>query len=364
MWKIHRYYLKEISVNAVLTFAILFGIALISLLYKGIRLVQGGDLIDAAITTLLLAADILPHLLTFSVMFGTVLTFARASQEREVTALRSLGISPRVPMVASLLIGLLCSIVATWGLHYQIPWAHYHKYRVVADIYQSKLEKYIDNQDRIELDKDGVMTWQKQVKDGDQEVYVDVSIYSGSGRQFSGLGDGMLGKGATLVIADRVWFEMEEAQPDITMHIHGLYLPLTEEYFENFPITMNLHEMLRSKTRNAGDRDLASDSLLSEVYRDAHRDPIAAQYTVHRRACFALMSFLLAPIGFCIGVLSRERGRVLALSFCMIPLSLVYLTDFLGESILRHAPYPLLGWLPALVVLMLGLPFCWRLLRV
>ena len=27
----------------------------------------------------------------------------------------------------------------------------------------------------------------------------------------------------------------------------------------------------------------------------------------------SLMPFLLAPIGFCIGVLSRERGRVLAL---------------------------------------------------
>ena len=89
MWKIHRYYLKEIAVNALLTFTVLFGIALISLIYKGIRLVSGGDLIDAAITTLLLAADILPHLLTFSVMFATVLTFARASQEREITALRA-----------------------------------------------------------------------------------------------------------------------------------------------------------------------------------------------------------------------------------------------------------------------------------
>ncbi len=45
MWKIHRYYLKEIGINALLTFLVLFGIALISLLYKGIRLVQGGDLL-------------------------------------------------------------------------------------------------------------------------------------------------------------------------------------------------------------------------------------------------------------------------------------------------------------------------------
>ena len=179
MWKIHRYYLKEIGVNAVLTFAVLFGIALISLLSKAIGLVKGGDLLDAALTTVLLAADIFPHLLTFSVMFATVLTFARASQEREITALRALGVSPRVPMVASLLLGLVCSLLGTYALHYQIPWAHYHKYRVAADLMSNEIQRVLKDQDRIALPKgDGVMTWQKKVEEGDKDIYVDVSIYS------------------------------------------------------------------------------------------------------------------------------------------------------------------------------------------
>ena len=33
MWKLHRYYLKEIGVNGLLTFVVLFGIALLSLLF-------------------------------------------------------------------------------------------------------------------------------------------------------------------------------------------------------------------------------------------------------------------------------------------------------------------------------------------
>jgi len=85
---------------------------------------------------------------------------------------------------------------------------------------------------------------------------------------------------------------------------------------------------------------------------------------VHRRASFALLPFLLAPIGFCIGVLARDRGRVLALSYCMAPLSVVYLTDFLGETAMRHFRLPLIGWLPAVVTVILGVPFCWRLLRI
>jgi hypothetical protein len=79
------------------------------------------------------------------------------------------------------------------------------------------------------------------------------------------------------------------------------------------------------------------------------------------------MPFLLAPIGFCIGVLSRERGRVLALSLCIVPLSIFYITDFLGENMFTHvdsSSRDLIGWLPAIVTLLLGGPFCWRLLRI
>jgi hypothetical protein len=55
---------------------------------------------------------------------------------------------------------------------------------------------------------------------------------------------------------------------------------------------------------------------------------------------------------------------VMALSFCMIPLSVVYLADFLSETVMRHTQLPLVGWLPAAVILLLGVPFCWRLLRI
>ena len=69
----------------------------------------------------------------------------------------------------------------------------------------------------------------------------------------------------------------------------------------------------------------------------------------------------------CIGVLSRERGRVLALSLCIVPLGIFYITDFLGEAMLGRVDLSfrdLIGWLPAAVMLLLGGPFCWRLLRI
>ena len=366
MWKIHRYYLKEIVVNAVLTFAVLFGIALVSLLYKGIKMVQGGDLFDAALSTLLYAADIFPHLLTFSMMFGTVLAFARASQEREITAIRALGISPRVPMVAALLVGLGCSVVSIWALHYQIPWAHYHKYRVVADIYRSKIQDYLRNQDRIVLDNDGVMTWQSKSVEPEtgEDIYNGVSIYYGEESHLSGLVGEEQSSTGSLITARQVRFEIELESNNVTMLLTEPYLPATDTRMGNPRITVNLVDMLKGSSKEAGDKDLRSDFLLSEVYRGAHPDPLAARYMVHRRASFALIPFLLAPIGFCIGVFSRERGRALALSFCMIPIALIYLVDFLGETALKHVETPWIGWLPSVAITVGGLPFCWRLLRV
>jgi len=382
MWKLHRYYLKEIGVNGLLTFVVLFGIALLSLLFKGLKLIEGGDLLDAVLTTILLTADIFPHLLTFSLMFGIVLTFARASQEREITALRALGISPRVPMVAALLIGLACSLVDSWALHYEIPWAHYHKYRVVADLYRGQIQKFLKSQDRISLDKDGIMTWRSRTRiapeksgtgSGDQAgrnreakfLYHDVSIYAGSSSDLAlRVGGGKSSSGVVLIIADKVSFETNEVTQSITMHLTNVYTPARPFQIGEISITANLVEMLRGRGRIPGNKDLRSDSLLAEVYRGVHPDPAAARYLVHRRASFALLPFLLAPIGFCIGVLARDRGRVLALSFCMVPLSIVYLTDFLGETAMRHLQLPIVGWLPTAVTLILGIPFCWRLLRI
>ena len=85
----------------------LFGIVLAATVYRGIDRAQGGGLLDAALITFFWAADTLPHLLAMSLLIATVLTFARASQDREITALRAAGISPRVPVVAAMLVGIV-----------------------------------------------------------------------------------------------------------------------------------------------------------------------------------------------------------------------------------------------------------------
>ena len=114
MWKLHRYYLKEVTTTGLLTFLVLFGIVLVASVSRGVDRAQGGNLLSAAMITFFWAADTFPHLLAISLLVSTVLTFARASQDREITAIRAAGVSPRTPMVAALIIGLAFSVVPVY----------------------------------------------------------------------------------------------------------------------------------------------------------------------------------------------------------------------------------------------------------
>jgi hypothetical protein len=108
---------------------------------------------------------------------------------------------------------------------------------------------------------------------------------------------------------------------------------------------------------------LRSDQLLSEVMRGVHAEPVGAVYTLFRRCCFSLLPALLGPIGFCVAEFARERGRVMALVLALVPLAMFYLGEVFSARLLIATNSPWCAWLPALLLLVVGTPVCWRQLR-
>ena len=53
----------------------------------------------------------------------------------------------------------------------------------------------------------------------------------------------------------------------------------------------------------------------------------------------------------------------MALVFAMMPLIVFYIGDILGLRLMRTMEASWLGWLPAILLIVLGTPFCWRELR-
>lgn len=352
MWKIHRYYLRELSATVSLTLLVLFGIALAAFVYRGIDRARGGDLMSAVLITFYFAADAFPHLLAIALLLGTVFVFARAAQDREITALRAGGVSPRVPLVGALLVGVAFSLVGVWAQHYVIPSAHYHKYRVVADVARQLFASAGAGGDRIEFG-DFVMFWRGRRAGG---RFVDVIVKSG--------GLGSAPRAIERVFqAKEAWIEHEPGSERITM-VFREPRDASGQYLERLSISVDVREVTERGWRTEGDKDLTSDQLLAEVLRGVHDNPGGAAYTVHQRACFALMPFLFAPLGFCIGVMARDRGRVTGLLASLLPLLVFYCGVLLSPQLARLLDMPSMAWLPAAAVALPGAPFCWRLLRV
>lgn len=355
MWKLHRYYLRELTVNAAITFLVMFAVVLVSLVARGIQRSQGGVLLDAAKITLFFALDSLPHLMTIAFLIATVLTFSRASQDRELIAIRAAGISPRVPMMAAVMLGMMLSVVGSVTLHYVIPDVHYRKYRVIADVVRNAFLMMKLGTDRIKIGDTGfVMTFRR--REGGE--YHDCTIYCPPDRSID------KDMKSSILRIGKVSIGMpEEGGEDIVILPEDVRDPITGARSGALPITIPLHDLGGRDRRDDRDDDLRSDQLLAEVLRDVHPRPEAAIYTLFRRCCFSLMPVLLAPIGFCIAEFARERGRVMALVLALVPLGMFYLGEVLGARLLLTTKSPWSAWLPMVLLLLVGLPLCWRQLR-
>lgn len=355
MWKLHRYYLKELVISAAITFLVMFAVLLVSLVARGIQRSQGGGLLDAAKITMLFALDSLPHLTTIAFLLATVLTFVRAAQDRELIAIRAAGIAPRVPMVAAVLVGILLSVFGSLALHYVIPDIHFRKYRVIADVVRNAFLTMRLGSDRIKLGDTGYVMTYRKLEGAD---YYDCTIYCPPDRPLD------KDMKSSIVRVEKVSIvEPGEASEDILILPQGLRDPIGGAYLGALPISFSIHDLGGRERRDDRDEDLRSDQLLAEVMRGVHPRPYTAIYTLFRRCCFSLMPVLLAPIGFCIAEFSRERGRVLALVLALVPLAIFYLGEILSARMLLTTQNPWCAWLPMVLLLAVGGPLCWRQLR-
>src|SRR5688572_27756750 len=351
MWKLHRYYLKELVVNAGITFLVMFAVVLVSLIARGIQRAQGGGLWDWALITLFWAFDSFPHLLTIAFLIATVLTFTRASQDRELVAIRAAGLSPRVPMTAAVLVGISLSVIGSLALHYVIPDVHFRKYRVIAEAVRSTFVNLKLGSDRIKLlDTGYVMTFRKH----EGYEYLDCMLYCPANRTLRNLK-------SPILHVDKIAILVHEEE--ISIVLSGVQDPIGGTVLNDLPISFSLHDLHTRERREDSNDDVRSDQLLAEVLRGVHRAPHEALYTIFRRCCFALMPALLAPIGYCIAEFARERGRMVALVLALVPLALFYLGEVLGARLLATTQNPWCGWLPAVLLLAGGVPLCWRQLR-
>ena len=350
MWKLHRYYLKELAVNATITFLVLFAVMLVSLIYRGLQSAQGGQWYDALTITFLYAADSVQHLLTIAFLLAVVMTYTRAAQDRELTAIRAAGISPLVPMLPAVLVGILLAVLGSLSVHYLIPEVHYRKYRVIPMLARNAFMNLKIGSDRLRVpDRPFVVTFGSHVG----SEYRDCVVYTPRGVQGS----------SPIFRVDRMTADLQRQDDDLVVVFDGVHDPLGKASGGRITLSASWDQIGNRDRRNDTDADLTSDQLLAEVLRGVRKDDYLPIYTLFRRCCFALMPVLLAPIGYCLAELGRLRGRVFTLALALLPLIAFYTGEVVGMRLLSKTHNPWVAWMPAVLLLLFGVPLCWRQLR-
>ena len=312
MWKFHRYYVKELLINLSMTFVMLFGIALLATVARGISRSQSLGVIMGLWITLIWVVDAVPHLILISVLVASVFTFGRAAADNEVAAIRSAGVSPLRLIGAALFVGACAASVNGYLLHNSIPWAHYWKYRPTTDALKLLLMNNKSTQKKWELG-DFRMTWERR----DGMRYFDVDFHARDDKQ------AYVGRAEELVVS---YDEVEGELVITAKRFRGEVEKGSKRtlFDSEVRIAYPLSALVEMNKRHEGMKDLSTAQLVAEVANESGLRSEQARWLVWFRSCQAFATLLFAVIGFPIGVMFRRAGRMMAFAISFIPLGAYY----------------------------------------
>jgi hypothetical protein len=166
-------------------------------------------------------------------------------------------------------------------MHYVIPWVHYHKYHVVADVVRNVFLNLRLGSDRIKLlDTGFVMAFPRA---GRQRDFRDCRS---TARGFS------QGMQSPILFVERVTIPpFVEGDEFLRIVLRGVRDPIggTSIFANGLVFDLDIHDIGDQNRRDDGDDDLRSDQLLAEVLRGVHPAPRRLIYTLFRRCCASLM---------------------------------------------------------------------------
>lgn len=331
MWRFHRYYIKEFLVNLLLTFVMLFGVAILATISRATGRAQGLGLLLTLRLTLYWALDTLPQLLSISVLVSSVFTFGRAASDNEITAMRAAGIRPVRLLGAVLFVGAMMGATNAWLVHDVIPWAHYEKYRPTKDAFKLLMINNKSMQNQWQVDR-FQMRWKR--RDGPRR-YLDVDFNANADQ---GMATGHAesleidydeAEDALVLLIDNFDGEMATRGKKRTMRMPG-----------QITLSFSISAIANQNRRHEGMRDISTAQLVAEVESGAGTGESGrawqARWWIGHRISQALSTLFFALIGFPIGVLFRRAGRMVSFAISFVPLAFFYGLVFLGQGLSRR----------------------------
>jgi lipopolysaccharide export system permease protein len=356
VWRLHRYYSRDLASSIGLTFSILFGISILAFLPRILNRTQGESIYVALAAALVFAVDFLPDLVTISALVGTVFTYSRASADNEILAIRASGIHLSCPLAPALMVALLGSVACGWLVSTWIPAVHYMKYQLISGLANQMLGNLASAEGRLELP--GLTLTFDATKRGSANTLRNVDVimttkehrYSVWAEELSIEVDAE-NERAVIFLKNARGFDASD----------GSYKTVLQE---NVELPLDLAEILGDTSRKEGsDKDLRTSQIYSELMRGEHPFPEGAWYLLNFRGCKTLVPLVMTLLGFCIGVLFKGSGRMGSFALSFGPLGLYYGLTIAARSLVATTHVTALAWLPVGALALALVPLFWKVFR-
>ena len=353
---LHRYYLQELAANFLLTFGVLFAVALLVAVARWTYHSAGLDPLLVVKAMLLWSVDPLPHLVPVAAMIAVVLTYGRAAADREILAVRMGGVHIYQVLLPAAFMGIMLASLNGWLLHNVIPTVYYRKHRMVADVASQFFSKTNPVNNLISF-SGFRMLWRKKEMGRFKDVWVD------------------LRKSGICGHADEVWMEPPKSGKVRVFFKRfrgqsgGVEIDEKTQVFqadaEELDVQVDVGTLFLGRRRRVRYHDMTTAQLVAEIRTGRIFNPAKARRRIHFRMCHSLAAFLFALIGAPIGILFRRGGRMAAFGLSFFPILGYYALAYLGEAMAVAGGDPVFtGWLPGIALGLLALGLNIKVMRI
>ena len=363
MWIIRRYLSQEILIPFLLTMTVLIFVLLLGNLYKMAEMVIARGVRVADMLSLILA--MVPYLLTMAIpmafFFSLMVGLGRMGSDGEITAMKSLGISPRdfLPPVMIMAVACTCTVLVleTW----LVPQGLKKIQSITLDILKNKTVLALRPHDlSLEIKGLGIYVDEIDQKTGAIKGIV-IFDQRDPERQYAVTAHG------GLIVPDQgegnLFFLLRQGT------IHG-FEPGRDSYqltdFKEYKINLDLATLLgQRKRKNPRNRSLSLGELRQKIRRleNQGRNAAKVRNSLYKRISMSFSCLVFALIGIPLALEpARTSGRFRGFVFALLLLLAYYILFSFGQAIGERGGFwqlPAL-WLANMVFAVLGGFLFWK----
>ncbi|MBI4880894.1 MAG: LptF/LptG family permease [Planctomycetes bacterium] len=346
---LQRYLLKELTVNAAITFAVVILIFIVGGSIQFLHKAEFFTLVNFGISVWFFITTHLDEMLPMTVLVAVVLTYGRVSAENEINAMRASGVHLHVALTPALLFGLVGSYLVLHVADRVAPAMEFQEDELLEAGLDSVVKSLMDRGgNSFKISKTTQIMW-GGVDELDRLLNVRIKVYpKGEGPH----------PPEQEYLADRARLDPDHKRGLLRFHMEGvraLQGSGKDGFFQEMTYSIPLRE--EAKEKKLKHHTLAELVAAEGRKFDGAFKQRAVRSEFHRRVAGALACVLFVLVGVPLAIIFRHGNRMVAFVIAiLIALVVYYPTFMLGEVLAKETDlHPILAiWSGSIVLLALG----------